>query len=172
MAFVAVDRDPFALSPSDRDLLVRTALGEAGDDGSDADIADIAREVTGLTNNGRTVPDIVFQRGRYQSWDRDARKLLARNTSSKAYQRVAEIVDNATASDVPAPGSVLGRFGFTPEGASTGTGSPLPAAAPADTSAPEPGSVLKMFGHDINAPELRSPVPPSAPAVAPIAPPE
>jgi hypothetical protein len=167
MAFVAVDKDPFALSPSDRDLLVRTALGEA-ENGSDADIADIAREVTGLANNGRSVPDIVFQRGRYSSWDTDARKLLARKTSSKAYQRVAEIVDKATSTDVPAPGSVLGRFGFTPEGASTGA---APAPAPASDNGPEPGSVLKMFGHDINAPELRSPVPRSAPAAAPIAPP-
>jgi hypothetical protein len=39
MALIAVNHNPFALSDSDRDLIVRTALGEAGE--SEGELAEV-----------------------------------------------------------------------------------------------------------------------------------
>jgi hypothetical protein len=83
-----------ALSDYDRDILTRTAIGEA--DMHTAIVQDILDRAA---TQGSTVGDVALARGRYSSWDTPRRNLRI-DPKSEKYQQVAQLVDNMT-SDAP-----------------------------------------------------------------------
>jgi hypothetical protein len=128
-----------AIAPDDHDMIVRTVLGEAGDDG---DHAKVARDILDKHASGKfgaSPTDVVLSRGAFPSWAKKARELISIDPTSERYKKVAEVVNNVASDASPKLGSVLRQFGFGTDGLPIG-----------EAKTPEPGSVLKLFGHDVS----------------------
>lgn len=93
------------VSPTDRDLMVRTVLGEA-DDQSPQGQAAVAHVIMNRVNDGsfgRTPSDVVLAKGQFEPWATRARQLLAIDRKSPAYDQASTIVDGVLSGDIPDP---------------------------------------------------------------------
>src|SRR5216684_288593 len=91
------------ISASERDLLIRTVIGEA-DDQPDTGRAAVAHVVLNRMNSGRwgkTAGDVVLARGQFEPWQKRSRELLGISPDSKSYQRTAAIIDDVLAGRTP-----------------------------------------------------------------------
>jgi hypothetical protein len=83
--------DASDLSPQDRDLMIRTMIGEGGDPSS---IGHVIWNRVNADGYGHTPTDVVLAPNQFTPWQTRARELMAIDPSSKQYQRAGAIVDN------------------------------------------------------------------------------
>lgn len=91
------------LNPIDRDAMVRTVLGEAGDQGAEGQAA-VAHTILNRVVSGRygdSPAAVVLAPGQFEPWQTRRQELLSINPNSAAYQKAGGIVDAVAAGDVP-----------------------------------------------------------------------
>lgn len=94
-----------ALGSAERDLLIRTIVGEAADQGPLGQAA-VAHVVLNRLNAGKwggTVPEVVFAKRQFEPWETRRDELLALSPESPAYRQAADVVDLAAEGYVPDP---------------------------------------------------------------------
>lgn len=96
-----------ALDPRSRDLVIRTVLGEAGQEPSigKAGVAAVIRNRTQLGKWGADPAQVVLARNQFEPWARpDARRrMLAYTAEDPAYMEAADIVDRVFAGELEDP---------------------------------------------------------------------
>jgi Cell Wall Hydrolase len=91
------------LNPLDRDALVRTVIGEAGNQGPEG-MAAVAQSVMNRVVSGRygsSPAAVVLAPGQYEPWATRRQELLGYSPNSPAYQQAGGIVDAVAAGDIP-----------------------------------------------------------------------
>ncbi len=93
------------LSPQDRDLMVRTVLGEAADQSPEgqAAVAHVIMNRAQHPDFGGSPSDVVLAKGQFEPWQTRARSLLSIDPKSDQYQRAAAIVDATANGSTPDP---------------------------------------------------------------------
>lgn len=84
------------ISAADRDLLIRTVIGEAGnqpDEGQAAVANVVLNRAAAGTYGGSGVQDVIFAKNQFEPWMTRKNELMAIDTGSKTYQRAAANVD-------------------------------------------------------------------------------
>lgn len=84
-----------SVSDRDRDLIIRTVIGEAGsepDDGKRA-VANVIMNRTAAGRWGKTPGEVVLAKGQFEPWATRRRELLSYAPDSKAYRAAEAIVD-------------------------------------------------------------------------------
>lgn len=85
-----------SLTPSERDYVVRTMIGEASNQGDDG-LAAVAHVIMNRASSGRyggTSPrDVVLARGQFEPWATRRDELLGYSDKDPAYQRAAAVLD-------------------------------------------------------------------------------
>lgn len=94
------------LSPADRDLAIRTVIGEANGQPDDGQAA-VAHVILNRVNGGwgKSPSEVVLAKGQFEPWATRAGELLAINPKSPKYQAAAKIVDGAASGEIPDPTS-------------------------------------------------------------------
>lgn len=93
------------LDPSQRDIIIRTVIGEAADQ-PDIGKAAVAHTILNRVNAGsygKTPTDVVLAPKQYEPWETRAGALATIPRTSKIYQTVGDIVDGAASGDIPDP---------------------------------------------------------------------
>jgi Cell Wall Hydrolase len=91
------------LSDADRDLLIRTVYGEAGnqpDDGAAA-VAHVVLNRVRSGRFGRGIPGVVLARNQFEPWQRRRDELERLDPNSRAYRRAERIVDGVLSGEMP-----------------------------------------------------------------------
>jgi hypothetical protein len=91
------------LSPIDRDALVRTVLGEAGNQGPEgqAAIAHVVMNRMVAGGYGSSPTRIVLAPNQFEPWSTRRQELLNINPNSPAYQKAGQIVDAVANGEIP-----------------------------------------------------------------------
>ena len=94
---------PSDLSPRDRDLMIRTILAEAGDQGpqGQAAVASTILNRVAAGKYGKTASDVVLAPGQFEPWSTRSKELMGYKQNSADYQNVGDIVDMVASGDVP-----------------------------------------------------------------------
>jgi spore germination cell wall hydrolase CwlJ-like protein len=147
---------PSDLSPVDRDLMIRTIIGEAGDQGpqGQAAVAHVIMNRVAAGKYGQTPSDVVLAPHQFEPWSTRSGELRAINPNSAAYQNVGDIVDMSASGDVPDPTGGATHF-FAPK-AQAALGRNVPAWA-----TPQSQTAV-IGGHTFFAPNGRVGAPTSA----------
>lgn len=124
------------LSPAERDLLIRTVIGEAANQPPEGQAA-VAHTVLNRLNSGKfgdSVTGIVLAPNQFEPWTTRAGELARISPQSKNYQSVGDIVDAVWGGHIPdptrgatyflQPETVLQRSGKLPDWAQ-GTGTKI-----------------------------------------------
>src|SRR5258707_194595 len=93
------------ISPQDRDMMVRTVIGEA-DDQPAVGQAGVAHVILNRLRDGRwgdTPSSVVLARNQFEPWSTRARELTGIKPDSDRYQKVAGVVDDVLAGRTPDP---------------------------------------------------------------------
>src|SRR5258707_7289238 len=93
------------ISPQDRDMMVRTVIGEA-DDQPAVGQAGVAHVILNRLRDGRwgdTPSSVVLARNQFEPWSTRARELTAIKPDSDRYRQVAGVVDDVLAGRTPDP---------------------------------------------------------------------
>jgi hypothetical protein len=118
-----------AISPHDRDLLIRTVIGEAGnqDDAGKSAVANVILNRVKAGNYGKDVKNVVLAPKQFEPWQTKRGELLAIRPDSPEYQKASQIVDAVLAGgEDPTRGAV--NF-LNPEIVKARRGGTLPAWA-------------------------------------------
>lgn len=93
------------LTPQDRDLLIRTVIGEAADqpDEGQAAVAHVVLNRTRMGDWGKSPTEVVLAPGQFEPWQTRARHLLSIDPASEQYKRTAAIVDAAIKGEISDP---------------------------------------------------------------------
>lgn len=96
---------PSDLSPRDRDMMVRTILGEAAQEGprGQAAVAHVILNRVHAGDYGKTPSDVVLAKGQFEPWSTKSSQLMAIKPDSPAYQEAGDIVDMVAGGDIPDP---------------------------------------------------------------------
>jgi spore germination cell wall hydrolase CwlJ-like protein len=96
---------PNDLSPKDRDLMIRTIIGEAGNQGpqGQAAIAHVILNRTAAGTYGKTPADVVLAPNQFEPWTTRSKELMAIKPTGPGYQQASDILDMVTNGDVPDP---------------------------------------------------------------------
>lgn len=118
------------ITPYDADIVTRTVLGEAGDQGPDGQAA-IAHVILNRAASGQygdaSLANIALAPGQFQAWADNPRKLLNIATDSKQYQAASDVVHRVIAGSIPDPtGGALNYYNPTLQARN---GAPPPAFA-------------------------------------------
>jgi hypothetical protein len=100
------------ISPSDRDYLVRTVLGEANGQPDDG-LAAVAHVVMNRVNSGKygsSPTEVVFAPNQFEPWSTRRKELLGIDDKSPAYQKAAAIVDGVLSGKIKDPTSGATHF--------------------------------------------------------------
>ena len=91
------------LHENDRDLMIRTIIGEAAQEPpqGQAAVAHVIMNRTALGKWGSTPSSVVLAPGQFEPWQTRTRELLAINPRSPEYQKIGQIVDKVAAGDEP-----------------------------------------------------------------------
>jgi len=81
------------LDPSDRDLLIRTVIGEAQSEPEEGKKAVAHVIVNRMAKDGAGVQDVIFKERQFEPWDTRRDELLRVPTTSDAYKSAAAAVD-------------------------------------------------------------------------------
>lgn len=140
--------DKYRMTPDERDLMVRTVLGEAADQGDDGQAA-VAHVIMNRLRSGRhgsDVPGVVLAPKQFEPWQTRPRELMGIDPKSKAYQRAVAVVDRVAGGEQDDPTG--GATHFLDEGiVRRRRGGSLPSWAD--------GNGLKIGDHTFYAPEGR-----------------
>lgn len=98
------------LSPAERDILIRTVIGEAGNDASAPAVAHVVLNRLGSGGYGSNVPSVVFAPNQFEAWSRQGPQLLNYAPTSPPYQSAAKIVDDILAGKTPDPTDGATKF--------------------------------------------------------------
>src|SRR5882672_454214 len=93
------------ISPSDRDLMIRTVVGES-DDQPAIGQAGVAHVIMNRLKDGRwgdSPAAVVLSRSQFEPWQTRAPELLKIKTDSDRYKKVASVVDDVIAGKIPDP---------------------------------------------------------------------
>jgi Cell Wall Hydrolase len=96
---------PINVAPDDRDMMIRTVIGEADDQPAVGQAA-VAHTIMNRVSDGRwgdTPSDVVLSRGQFEPWKTRARELMAIKPDSDRYQKTAAVVDDVLSGKVPDP---------------------------------------------------------------------
>ena len=91
------------LNPIDRDAMVRTVIGEAGNQGPEGQAA-VAQSIMNRVVSGRygnSPAAVVLAPGQYEPWQTRRQELLSYSPTSPAYQKVGGIVDAVASGEIP-----------------------------------------------------------------------
>lgn len=93
------------LSARDKDLMVRTILGEAAQEGpqGQAAVAHVILNRVASGDYGKTPQAVVLAPNQFEPWSTRAKELLAIKPDSQAYRETSDIVDMVRNGDVPDP---------------------------------------------------------------------
>jgi len=93
------------LSPQDRDLTIRTVLGEAGDQplAGQAAVASVIFNRAQSPQWGGSPSKVVLAPGQFEPWQTRARQLLSYAPDSPEYQGVGQVVDKVASGEIPDP---------------------------------------------------------------------
>lgn len=123
------------IDPKSRDLAIRTIIGEVNPDDGDPGRAGVAAVILNRLRSGRfgkSIPDVVHQRGAFEPWATRRRELEGYSPNSKAYQDAARVFDQVANGEIDDPTGGATHF-YSPEGQRAlgrnppawGTGNPL-----------------------------------------------
>jgi hypothetical protein len=158
-----------ALSPEERDLLIRTVIGEADDQSPAGKVAVAHTALNRLADGsyGKTMPDVLFAKHQFEPWATRSRELMAIDPSSKNYRNTAKLVDDAVSGAQPDktggathfldPAVVMHRYGKLPSWAQ-GDGIPIGdhtfyrPTGPARTAANGPEASAVIHSRSMQAP--------------------
>jgi hypothetical protein len=92
------------ITPTDRDYMIRTVIGEAADQPDEGQAA-VAHVILNRVNEGfgDNPKDVVLAPNQFEPWQTRAAQLKAINTKSPDYQHAATIVDSVLSGDAPDP---------------------------------------------------------------------
>lgn len=93
------------LSDQDRDMVIRTVIGEAGDQSPQGQSA-VANVIMNRVANGqwgKTPSSVVLAPGQFEPWQTRSRELVGISPNSPQYQRVGQIVDSVASGSTPDP---------------------------------------------------------------------
>lgn len=93
---------PSDLSPKDRDLMIRTILGEAGNQGpqGQAAVASVILNRVASGKYGATPEQVVLAPNQFEPWSTRKAELMAIKPESAAYQNAGDIVDMVNSGDI------------------------------------------------------------------------
>lgn len=96
---------PADLTAKDRDLMIRTIIGEAGNQGpqGQAAVAHVILNRMAAGAYGKTPADVVLAPNQFEPWSTRRSELLAIKPTSPAYQQASDIVDMVNSGEVPDP---------------------------------------------------------------------
>jgi spore germination cell wall hydrolase CwlJ-like protein len=95
------------LSDEDRDLIVRTVMGEANNEplAGKVAVAAVIRNRLMSGDYGDTVPGVLFAKKQFEPWATRKRELLSYSQDDPAYQEAADAVDLALNGEDPTHGA-------------------------------------------------------------------
>ena len=100
----------FTVTPADRDAMIRTVIGEAGDQG-DFGQAGVAHVIMNRAiGSGASPTSVVMSPNQFEPWQTRAGELRAIPTGSDQYQAAGKVVDGVLSGDIPDP--TAGATGF------------------------------------------------------------
>lgn len=93
------------LSAKDKDLMVRTILGEAAQEGprGQAAVAHVILNRVASGDYGKSAGQVVLAPNQFEPWSTRSKELLAISPASPAYRETSDIVDMARSGDIPDP---------------------------------------------------------------------
>lgn len=93
-------------TPRDRDLLIRTVIGEAAGEppaGQAAVAHVVLNRVKSGKYGGRSIPSVLFAKNQFEPWQTRRAELAAISPDSPEYRTAARVVDGVLAGQVPDP---------------------------------------------------------------------
>lgn len=93
--------DKYRMTPDDRDLVIRTIIGEAADQPEEGQAA-VGHVIMNRLRSGRhgsSPSDVVLARGQFEPWQTRARELMSISPKSPQYRRVGDIFDRVAGGD-------------------------------------------------------------------------
>lgn len=93
------------VTPQERDLLIRTVIGEA-DDEPDEGKAGVAYSVINRKNTGGygdTIPQILFKPKQYEPWNTRSKQLMSYAEEHPSYIKAAKVVDGVLSGEIADP---------------------------------------------------------------------
>lgn len=103
LAIVGAAPPPSIMNPADRDLMIRTVVGEANGEPFQGQKG-VAGVVLNRFNSGKygsTMSDVLFAPKQFEPWNTRRAELLSYSETDPAYQRAARAVDAVLAGDNP-----------------------------------------------------------------------
>lgn len=93
------------LSPIDRDMLIRTVIGEAGKEPlqGQAGVVSVILNRLASGKHGGDVQDVVFEKNQFEPWSTRRSELLSYKSGSESYQRAASVVDGVLNDQIKDP---------------------------------------------------------------------
>lgn len=115
------------LSARDKDLMIRTILGEAAQEGpqGQAAVAHVILNRTASGDYGKTASQVVLAPNQFEPWSTKPRALMAIKPDSPAYRETSDILDMVKNGDIPDPTNGATHF-LNPAIVKTRTGGSLP----------------------------------------------
>jgi hypothetical protein len=124
-----------AISPADRDIAIRTMIGEESTPHGQAGVAStMLNRATSGKYGGKSLSDVAFAPGQFEPWSSRAADLLKISPDDPKYQRAGAILDGVSSGEIPdftggsthfySPGSQAALGRNAPNWAS-GQGTPL-----------------------------------------------
>lgn len=154
--------DKYRMTPEDRDLAIRTIIGEAADQPEDGQAA-VGHVIMNRLRSGRhgaSPSEVVLARGQFEPWQTRARELMSISPRSPQYRRVGDLFDRVASGEHDDPTG--GATHFLEENiVRRRRGGSLPDWAS--------GAGQRIGDHTFYAPEGRAPGYAVEPAVATIA---
>lgn len=94
---------PSEISARDRDLMIRTIIGEAGNQGpqGQAAVANVILNRVAAGKYGKSASDVVLAPNQFEPWSTRSAELQGYKPQSAAYRNVGDIVDMAASGDLP-----------------------------------------------------------------------
>lgn len=100
--------DPSTVSPQDRDLWIRTVIGEANNDPSATGVASVI--ANRMKNSGQSARDVVLAPNQFEPWSSRSKELLSYSPNSTPYKNAAAIVDGVISGQTPDPTGGATKF--------------------------------------------------------------
>lgn len=96
---------PSEMTDRDKDLVVRTILGEAAKEGprGQAAVAHVILNRAAAGSYGKTPADVVLAPNQFEPWSTRKAELMAIKPTDPAYREASDIVDMAVSGDIPDP---------------------------------------------------------------------